>query len=155
MLALGLVLAMRISTPPPEAFSQEPSSAAGTRSPYLGKVLKGFFEGGADFILRSTGFLDRKVRENVEGVQAGLARAAGKVGKAFSRFASSVSQVFYKSSPLYGLKEMGDRACDTILNLMRKSLTWASWGRSFNVSPPSPRPGGAVPLPGGIPGPSR
>ncbi|GEM_PF-3683751 len=163
MVALALVLAMRISAPPREDRSKV-EAASRPPSPFLGKALENFFQKASDLVLETAGVLDRKVKEQVGDVGDRWSEKAQKVGEKLSSWASSMSRIFYKSSPLYGLKTLGDKACDGLLDLVGRSLTWASGGLpgkkdqapSPGMKPPGGvLPGGEIPVPSGVPGPGR
>ncbi len=163
MVALALVLAMRIS-PPTAGDRSKVQAAARPPSPFLGKALGKFFQKASDLVLETAGVLDRKVKEKVGDVGDRWSETAGKVGAKLSSWAASMSKVFYKSSPLYGLKTLGDKACDVLLDLVGRSLTWASGGLpgkkdlvpSTGERPPGGvLPGGEIPVPSGGPGPGR
>ncbi len=163
MVALALVLAMRISAPTPgerakvEAASRRPS-------PFLGKALGSFFRKASDLVLETAGLVDKKVEEKVGRLGDRWSETAEKLGKKFSSWAAGMSRVFYKSSPLYGLKTLGDKACDGLLKLMSRSLDWASGalpGKKDPLAPTGARPpggvlpGGEIPVPSGGPGRGR
>ena len=163
MVALALVLAMRISAPTREDRSKV-EAASKPPSPFLGKALENFFRKASDLVLETAGVLDRKVKEKVGDVGDRWSETAQKVGEKLSSWASSMSRVLYKSSPLYGLKSLGDKACDGLLDLVGRSLTWASGGLSGKKElvpstgekpPGGVLPGGEIPVPSGGPGSGR
>ncbi len=159
MLALALTLAMRISLPH-SGGGGKLSAAQSAPPPFLGKVLDRFFGRASSLVLESTGLLERTVKKRVGFVEGRWKAVAEKVGGELSSLAAGMSRVFYKSSPLYGLKAWGDKACDGILDLLGRSLVWASWGDLIpGAKAPSPAgvslPRGGTPVPSGAPGPGR
>ena len=156
ILALALVIAFRLSGSSRER-SDSLAAASPRPSPYLGRVLGDFFDGAARFLLESSGLLDRTVKAGRRAFRERWTGLAEHAGRRLSLWASRLSRTFYEDSPLAGLKALGDRACDGILNLLGRSLTWASWGPKGPAEPPAGAapPAGDTPSPAGAPGKGR